>query len=96
MGLISELLGLKIKKNDYAADMIISRDELAHSVPEDNSKSKEDDSNVPEGAFINEKGEIEYKVVERVIHPNKIVCPDCGGITLEGLEYCDKCGGELF
>lgn len=39
--------------------------------------------------------EIIYEVVEREILPEKIVCPDCGGITLEGLEYCDKCGGEL-
>lgn len=37
----------------------------------------------------------EYEVVECEIGPAKIVCPDCGGITLEGLDYCDKCGGEL-
>jgi hypothetical protein len=37
-----------------------------------------------------------YEVVEREIHPEKIICPDCGGITLEGLEFCDKCGGELL
>ena len=37
----------------------------------------------------------EYEIVEREILPEKIICPDCGGITLEGLEYCDKCGGEL-
>jgi hypothetical protein len=39
--------------------------------------------------------DIEYEVVEREILPAKIICPDCGGITLEGLEFCDKCGGEL-
>ncbi len=39
---------------------------------------------------------IQYEVVEREIHPTKIICPDCGGITLEGLEFCDKCGGELL
>ena len=38
----------------------------------------------------------EYEVVEREIQPAKIICPDCGGITLEGLEFCDKCGGELL
>ena len=38
---------------------------------------------------------IEYEVVEREILPAKIICPDCGGITLEGLDFCDKCGGEL-
>lgn len=37
----------------------------------------------------------EYEIVEMEILPTKIICPDCGGITLEGLEFCDKCGGEL-
>lgn len=37
----------------------------------------------------------EYPVLEREILPERIICPDCGGITLEGLDYCDKCGGEL-
>lgn len=39
--------------------------------------------------------EKEYEIVEREILPTKIICPDCGGITLEGLDFCDKCGGEL-
>lgn len=37
----------------------------------------------------------EYEILEREIMPEKIICPDCGGMTLEGLEYCDKCGGDL-
>lgn len=37
----------------------------------------------------------EYEILEREIVPKKIKCPDCGGVTLEGLEFCDKCGGEL-
>ena len=37
----------------------------------------------------------EYEVVERIIYPEKIICPDCGGFTLEGLDFCDKCGGEI-
>lgn len=37
----------------------------------------------------------EYEIVERVIYPEKIICPDCGGFTLEGLDFCDKCGGEI-
>jgi hypothetical protein len=45
---------------------------------------------------VSEEEEVEYEVVEREIHPAKIICPDCGGITLEGLEFCDKCGGELL
>ena len=39
---------------------------------------------------------IEYEILEREILPKKIKCPDCGGVTLEGLEFCDKCGGELI
>ena len=39
--------------------------------------------------------EEEFEIIEREIMPEKIICPDCGGITLEGLEYCDKCGGDL-
>lgn len=42
-----------------------------------------------------DKNTEEYEVVERVIYPEKIICPDCGGITLEGLDFCDRCGGEL-
>jgi hypothetical protein len=42
-----------------------------------------------------EDPDMEYEVVEREILPAKIICPDCGGITLEGLDFCDKCGGEL-
>lgn len=39
---------------------------------------------------------VEYEIVEKEILPKKIICPDCGGITLEGLDFCDKCGGELY
>ncbi len=39
--------------------------------------------------------EVAYKVVEMEIKPAHIICPDCGGITIEGLDYCHKCGGEL-
>jgi hypothetical protein len=40
-------------------------------------------------------GEPEYEIVEKEILPEKMICPDCGGITLVGLDFCDKCGGEL-
>ena len=40
--------------------------------------------------------EQEYEIVEKEILPEKMICPDCGGITLVGLEFCDKCGGELI
>lgn len=42
---------------------------------------------------LDENGE--YEILEREILPEKIICPDCGGITLEGLDFCDKCGGTL-
>jgi len=41
-------------------------------------------------------GEEEYEIVEKEILPEKMICPDCGGITLVGLEFCDKCGAELI
>lgn len=40
--------------------------------------------------------ELEYEIVEKEILPEKMICPDCGGITLVGLDFCDKCGGELI
>ena len=40
--------------------------------------------------------EPEYEIVEIEILPEKMICPDCGGITLVGLDFCDKCGGELI
>jgi hypothetical protein len=48
--------------------------------------------------YINNVGEevVEYEIVEKEILPEKMICPDCGGITLVGLEFCDKCGGELI
>jgi len=45
---------------------------------------------------LDKSKEVEYEVIEREILPNTIICPDCGGLTLEGLEFCDKCGGELL
>lgn len=44
---------------------------------------------------VDQETEETYELLEREILPAKIICPDCGGITLEGLEFCDKCGGEL-
>jgi hypothetical protein len=49
----------------------------------------------PEAAETESTEAEEYELVEREILPAKIICPDCGGITLEGLDFCDKCGGEL-
>lgn len=60
--------------------------------PEEESGPEEEQEEITSGASEDEQ---EYEVVEIEIHPAKIICPDCGGITLEGLEFCDKCGGEL-
>lgn len=51
--------------------------------------------------ILSSKGEEDHKeeeeeIVEIEILPEKMICPDCGGITLVGLEFCDKCGGELI
>lgn len=40
--------------------------------------------------------EMRYPMVEIEICPQPVRCSDCGGETLEGLEYCDKCGGEVL
>lgn len=39
---------------------------------------------------------LEYPIIEREVLPEKIVCPDCGGITYEGLDLCHRCGGLLI
>jgi hypothetical protein len=62
--------------------------EQEESLEEENSEEESLD-------LKKENEQSEYEVVEREILPAKIICPDCGGVTLEGLEFCDKCGGEL-
>lgn len=69
------------RKSKLPNDINYIEDETEHYEQIDNDVNLEDD----EG----------YEVVEMEILPSKIICPDCGGITLEGLEFCDKCGGEL-
>lgn len=54
-----------------------------------------DDEIIPESQVEASEEEEEYEIVEREFLPAKKICPDCGGITLEGLDFCDKCGGEL-
>lgn len=38
----------------------------------------------------------EYEILERTILPERMICPDCGGITFEGLDLCHLCGGMLI
>lgn len=66
---------------------VISKDEYL--------ENKEDCSVPDVDLSIDKSVNEEYEVVEMVISPQKIICPDCGGITYEGLEFCHKCGGEM-
>lgn len=68
--------------NEGPSDLLV-REEGRSTITMEETDSREDNK------------EKEYEVVEIEILPQKIICPDCGGITLEGLEFCDKCGGEL-
>lgn len=62
----------------------------------DDSKSpKKDISTDKEVVVVVQPNVGEYDIVEIEILPEKMICPDCGGITLVGLDFCDKCGGEL-
>lgn len=38
---------------------------------------------------------VTYPVAELEILPEKVICPECGGLTTEGLIFCERCGGEL-
>lgn len=50
------------------------------------TKSLENAEHLPDG---------EYPVLEREILPEKIICPGCGAMMLDGMEECDSCGAEL-
>lgn len=80
---------------------MIAEEEFIEDSVEDETIS-EGETDEPFYRYREEKGEDttigtdeEFEVVEREILPAKIICPDCGGLTLEGLDFCDKCGGEL-
>ncbi|TAH71164.1 MAG: hypothetical protein EWM47_04700 [Anaerolineaceae bacterium] len=81
-------------------DKLLRKNKLPKAIKymEDETENSEaqlySDTQMPEGGAASESEE-EYEIVEIEIRPAKIICPDCGGITLEGLEFCDKCGGEL-
>lgn len=80
----------KIMKKLPKKQVTLEELEQARRLPEPLTVSRE--------ARVSEDGKDEngeYEILEREILPEKIICPDCGGITLEGLDFCDKCGGEL-
>lgn len=92
MSLIDRLLhGKEIDR--LTEEQHIRRNRVEEEDPESEEELKEDIAEEPDAS--EEDSDVEYEVVEREILPAKIICPDCGGITLEGLEFCDKCGGEL-
>jgi len=78
-----------LRRNKISKDIRYMKDEIGNASEDylyfEAEKSQEDRTTEQE----------EYEIVEMEILPTKIICPDCGGITLEGLEFCDKCGGEL-
>lgn len=81
-----EELGQQTRKNPRG-----QTEELYEHKPEKTLTAAWDENEKDEG--LGADGE--YEILEREILPEKIICPDCGGITLEGLDFCDKCGGEL-
>ncbi|MFT4145437.1 MAG: hypothetical protein QM644_13365 [Mobilitalea sp.] len=90
MSLLERLFNKKRQNSDR--EKSVQENEAAKDFETD-----ETDSIVVQSADSEEKNEaVVYDIVEREILPAKIICPDCGGITIEGLEFCDKCGGELI
>ena len=85
---------VRVHKKEKSVEEIFEEEE---ELMEDSSFEEETDTveeTEPDDDEV-EDPNIEYEIVEREILPAKIICPDCGGITLEGLDFCDKCGGEL-
>lgn len=94
MSLISRLLnknGQNQSIETYDGAAILKKQEYDEQEADDSMINPEP----TEKGEVNKDSEETYEVLEREIHPAKIICPDCGGITLEGLEFCDKCGGEI-
>lgn len=86
-----EELGQQTRKNSSPAQHRAQTDDIYGYKAEKKLTMTWEENEENEG--IGEDGE--YEILEREILPEKIICPDCGGITLEGLDFCDKCGGEL-
>ena len=88
MNLINKLFK-KEKKN--IPSMVTTESNMVYSSRSNLSSGNKNHQEVSDGTISEE----EYEIVEIEILPEKMICPDCGGITLVGLEFCDKCGGEL-
>lgn len=88
------------KKNQRSSSLKPEKDpyfmEMEEGMKEEEMKDEENpEENMQQSQADAPEEEEEYEVVEREFLPAKRICPDCGGITLEGLDFCDKCGGEL-
>lgn len=88
MSILNKFIGYFRKSESTASKMIVDLHlpNDTEGIDEENRLQKQG-----EGSDVEE----EYEIVEREFLPAKIVCPDCGGITLEGFDFCDKCGGEI-
>lgn len=95
MSLIKAFFNRKKQEKDINTQDMNAYSDLKEDLPKDWAVNKEDEANQSFDQDTSDE-EMEYEIVEREIQPAKIICPDCGGITLEGLEFCDKCGGELL
>lgn len=84
----------KLFKNEKKTipSMVTTDSNTVYSNKSNLSSGNKSNQEVSDGTILEEE---EYEVVEIEILPEKMICPDCGGITLVGLEFCDKCGGEL-
>lgn len=99
MSLINRLVRILPKKQVTPQDLdrkssMIQKIEPVQTIKKNYAGSESANQSVDQ---IQEDGMVngEYEILEREIMPEKIICPDCGGVTLEGLEFCDKCGGDL-
>jgi hypothetical protein len=95
MSLISRLFHRKgQKKQIQAPGQGLTDYDMEEEDPEDEEETAGEEM-AADVSVDDTKDQETYEILEREILPAKIICPDCGGITLEGLEFCDKCGGEL-
>lgn len=93
MSFIRKLLHEKEEGRKEVLKEIHYSEESVEDLEQEDEKAEETEAPFEEEQ--KDDPDVEYEIVEREILPAKIICPDCGGITLEGLDFCDKCGGEL-
>lgn len=98
MTLVNKIVRILPKKKVNINDL--ERKKATPKVTRTETVVKTGDAIVQPGTVAQSEGQAEedetvYEILEIEIMPEKIICPDCGGLTLEGLEFCDKCGGDL-